>query len=92
MALHADRPAEVPGALADRLRRLVTMHLDLDPARLRAGALLSEDLGVDSLAAIELGMAIEDEFDISLPDEVLNDVRSYGDLVDVVRSRVGTAA
>ena len=74
--------------LVERVRGLASTHLDLAPERLRREALLGEDLGVDSLAAIELGMVLEDEFGISLPDDVLAGVLSFGDLVDVVTTRV----
>ena len=77
--------------IVERVRDLASTHLDLAPERLRREALLGEDLGVDSLAAIELGMVLEDEFGISLPDDVLAEVLSFGDLVDVVTSRVEVA-
>lgn len=71
-----------------RLQHLVAEHLDLDPGRLRPDALLAEDLAVDSLAAIELYMVLEDTYDISLPDSVLKVVHSYADLVRAVAERV----
>ena len=71
-----------------RLRQVVASHLDVDPARLRPGARLGEDLCLDSLAAIELTMVIEDEFDISLPDEVTAAMRTYDDVVVRVTERV----
>ena len=77
--------------LIERLRSLAAEHLDLAPERLRPDALLGEDLGVDSLAAIELGMVLEDEFGISLPDDVLAGVHSFGDLVHAVTARVAVA-
>lgn len=77
-----------PDRVEARLVELAVEHLDVDPARLRQDALLGEDLGVDSLAAIELGMVLEDEFGISLPDDVLADIQTYGDLVAAVQSRV----
>jgi acyl carrier protein len=80
-----------PDPLEARLVELAVAHLDVDPNRLRPDALLGEDLGVDSLAALELGMVLEDEFGIELPDDVLADVLTYGDLVAAVRSRVLTA-
>lgn len=80
---------EDPPALEDRLRKLSAAHLGLDASRLLPDALLGEDLGVDSLAGIELGMVLEDEFDIALPDDVLAGVATYGDLVRVVRERAG---
>jgi acyl carrier protein len=80
-----------PDAIEARLVELAVEHLDVDPARLRPDALLGEDLGVDSLAAIELGMVLEDEFGIELPDEVLADIFTYGDLLAAVRERVPAA-
>ena len=71
-----------------RLRQVVASHLDVDPTRLRPDARLGEDLCLDSLAAIELTMVIEDEFDISLPDEVTAVIRTYGDVEVRVRERV----
>ena len=78
------------GTVALRLQWLVASHLDVDPARLEPEVRLGEDLCVDSLAAIELTMVIEDEFDISLPDEDVVDVRTYGDVQTLVAARTGT--
>jgi len=78
----------VPTDSRARLLALVAEHLDTTVDRLTPGLLLAEDLGLDSLAAIELGMALEDEFTIALPDEVVVDVRTVGDLIDVVLQRL----
>ncbi|MDQ4098793.1 MAG: acyl carrier protein [Actinomycetota bacterium] len=75
--------------LEGRLQHLVAAHLDVEPARLGADCRLGEDLCVDSLAAIELTMVIEDEFDISLPEEDVADVRTYGDVLALVEARAG---
>lgn len=75
-----------------QVRSIVAVHLDVDPDRLQAEARLGEDLCVDSLATIELAMVLEDEFDISLPEEVLGCVRTYGDVVRVVDERVAGRA
>ncbi|HEV2760362.1 MAG TPA: phosphopantetheine-binding protein [Acidimicrobiales bacterium] len=71
-----------------QVRSVVAIHLDVDPARLQPDARLGEDLCVDSLAAVELAMVLEDEFDIALPEEVLGCVRTYGDVVTLVQQRV----
>lgn len=73
-----------------RVRTVVAVHLDVDPDRLQPGARLGEDLCVDSLAAVELAMVLEDEFDIALPEEVLGCVRTYGDVVSLVQHRIET--
>jgi acyl carrier protein len=71
-----------------RVRSVVALHLDVDPDRLQPGARLGEDLCIDSLAAIDMAMVLEDEFDITLPEEVLGCVRTYGDVVTLVAERV----
>jgi acyl carrier protein len=75
-----------------RVRSIVAIHLDVDPERLKPEARLGEDLCVDSLAAIDLAMVLEDEFDIALPEEVLGCVRTYGDMVDLVGEKVAGRA
>ena len=78
-----------PEDVAGRLQWLVSAHLDVDPSRLRPDVRLGEDLCVDSLAAIELTMVIEDEFDISLPESEVADVRTFGDVLALVAARAG---
>lgn len=85
--------ATAAGAEIDaRVQQLLASQLDVAPSRLRPDALLTEDLGVDSLAAIELGMALEDEFDIVLDDDVLADITTYTDVLTAVHTRVDTRA
>jgi acyl carrier protein len=75
-----------------RLRTVVATHLAVDTGRLLPGARLVEDLCVDSLDAVELTMVLEDEFDIALPDELVADMCTYGDVIDVVTRQVGARA
>ncbi len=74
--------------LGTAVRDLVALHLEVDPGRLTPEARLLEDLDIDSLSAVELAMVLEDEFDISLPEEVVAHVCTYGDMVDVVAERL----
>lgn len=78
--------------LEPRLRALVAVHLDVDPVRVVPAARLGDDLCVDSLDAVELTMMLEDEFDIVLPDELMADVRTYGDVVGMVTRQLGERA
>ncbi len=71
-----------------RVRVVVIAHLAVSDDRVAPSARLAEDLGVDSLAAIELALALEDEFDIALPDESLTDLHTYADVVQAVGERV----
>ena len=81
-----------PDALADRLRSLSAALLDVSPGQLTPDALIGDDLGVDSLAAIEWGMAVEDAFAILLPEDAWEYTRAYGQVEHLVRTLVSRAA
>jgi acyl carrier protein len=56
--------------VADRVRRLLAKTLDVDEKHVTDGStLLQDDLGMDSLDAVEVWMAAEDEFGIEIDDE-----------------------
>ena len=73
-----------PTDRAHALRELSVEQLSVSPAALTRDASLADDLGLDSLAAIEWGMSIEDAFGISMPEDAMEHVRSYGDVEDLV--------
>ena len=70
--------------LSSRLRDLTAEQLSVSPAQLVADAALVGDLGLDSLGAIEWGMAIEDAFGLSLPEDAMEQVNTYGDVEALV--------
>ncbi len=73
--------------LSQRLLDLTAEQLSVSPAQLQPDALLGDELGVDSLAAIEWGMRIEDTFGISLPEDSWHYIRTYG-MVDELVTRL----
>jgi acyl carrier protein len=73
-----------PADLSARLLELSAAQLGVSPAELRPDALLGDDLGIDSLAAIEWGMTIEDAFGIALPEDAMEHVKTYGDVEALV--------
>ena len=74
-----------PADLSARLLELTAEQLSVSPAELRPDAVLTDDLAVDSLSAIEWGMSIEDAFGISLPEDAWQHVTTYGGVDDLVR-------
>lgn len=76
----------------ERLREVVAAHLEVEPVELTDEALLGEDLSVDSLAAAELLVVVEDAFSVRLPEDLFADVETYGQLVAAVRARAVPAA
>ncbi|MDP9240662.1 MAG: acyl carrier protein [Actinomycetota bacterium] len=77
--------------MTERIRAFVAAHLDVPSDRLTDRVLLGEELAVDSLAAIELAMALEEEFGITLTEDVMAGVHTYGDLERAVLAQAPTA-
>lgn len=56
-----------------------TLSCDLEAVTMEAS--LTDDLELDSLDAVDLNAALEDELGVSMPDEVLKEVKTVGDIV-----------
>jgi acyl carrier protein len=69
--------------VADTVRQVAAEHLEVSAARLEAANTLRE-AGIDSLAAIDLIVAIENRLAITFPDRELESVRSFDDLAAAV--------
>ena len=67
------------GEILDQLYELVRPYTE-KPIQLRQDTDLIEEVGLDSMKVMDLVMQIEDHFDISVPLNILPDVRSIGDL------------
>jgi len=70
-------------AVQEKVKGIIVEQLGVDPEKVKLEAKFIEDLGADSLDIVELVMAMEEEFDIEIPDEdaeklkTVNDVQSY---------------
>lgn len=62
-----------------------------DGIELTAATDLNADLNIDSVAAMDLIMEIEDRFEIDIPINLLSELRNLQDLVDIVRQQLGSA-
>lgn len=66
-----------------KVKDIIVDQLGVDPEKVKLESKFIEDLGADSLDIVELVMAMEEEFDIEIPDEdaeklkTVNDVQSY---------------
>lgn len=74
--------------LEGRIFRLIADQLGVDVAELTPNASILEDLGADSLDVVELVMSLEDVFDIEVPDEAVEGIRTVGDLQQYVAAHV----
>ena len=71
-----------------RIRTLVAEQLGVDIAEVTQDASILDDLGADSLDVVELVMSLEDEFDIEVPDEEVEGMRTIGDIQQYVIANV----
>jgi len=76
--------AGAPVAVEPRIRRLAAEQLGVSPDDLVPEVSLVEDLAVDSLDLLELAMALETEFNVTLPWRRIDRMRTYRDLVEAV--------
>lgn len=81
--------ADMSSVTPDQVKTDVADYLQLDSSRLTPYALLTEDLGVDSLTAIEMSIQLEGKYSIDISDEELADVSTYGDLEQLILSKTG---
>ena len=71
-------------AVAEQVRAVAGRLLDLPAERLTGDTRFDEDLGLDSLTRVEVALALEDVFDVELPEEVVTALDTVDDLVDAV--------
>jgi acyl carrier protein len=70
----------------DRVKKIVVDNLDVDGDKVVEGASFIDDLGADSLDLVV--MAFEEEFNIEIPDDVQENIRSVGDAVSHIKAHV----
>jgi acyl carrier protein len=75
-------------SLRERLHRLVSSQLGVELDEVAADARILDDLGADSLDVVELVMAIEEAFDIVVPDEDVEGMQTVGDVESYVAGRL----
>ncbi len=74
--------------LSDRIQSIVTEQLGVEPTEVMKDASILDDLGADSLDVVELVMALEEAFDIEIPDDAVEEMRTIGDIQRFVESHV----
>ena len=72
----------------EKVKSLFIEDLGIDESKISMESKLEEDLEIDSLGIVEVVMAFEDEFDIEIDDEELSDVKTVGEAVNLLHSKI----
>ncbi len=72
----------------EKLQQIIVDELGVEAAQVTLDADINDDLGADSLDAVELVMAIEDEFEIKVSDEVAQSFKTVGQIVKFIESEM----
>jgi acyl carrier protein len=77
--------------LTEKVKQIISEQLGVEEAEVTPTASFVDDLGADSLDTVELVMALEENFDIEIPDDAAEKIRTVQDAIDYIdkHSRVG---
>lgn len=71
-------------SVEEKVKQIIVEQLGVDEAEVTANASFIDDLGADSLDTVELVMAFEEAFDIEIPDEEAEKIKSVSDAVSYI--------
>jgi len=70
----------------EKLRRIIAEVLNIKPDDIRPDSAIMDDLGADSLDVFQIIMGIEEEFDIEIPQDSADKIKTVSDAADAVKS------
>ena len=68
----------------DKIKDIIVEQLDVEEDAVTMEASITDDLGADSLDVVDLVMSIEESFDVEIPDEEVENIKTVGDIVKFI--------
>ena len=65
----------------EKVRDILVDQLDVEEEKVTMDASITDDLGADSLDVVDLVMSLEEEFDVEIPDDQVENIKTVGDIV-----------
>ena len=72
----------------DKVKKIIVDQLDVEEDKVTEAASITDDLGADSLDVVDLVMSFEEEFDIEIPDDQVEKIKTAGDIVKFIEEKV----
>ena len=79
------------GKAVEKVKQIIAEQLGVDEGEVTPSASFVDDLGADSLDQVELVMALEEAFDVEIPDEDAEKMRTVQDAIDYIDKRAKVA-
>jgi acyl carrier protein len=70
--------------ITEKVKQIISEQLGVEEAEVTPSASFVDDLGADSLDTVELVMALEEQFDIEIPDDAAEKIRTVQDAIDYI--------
>lgn len=71
----------------DKVKEILVDQLDVDGDSVTMESVITDDLGADSLDVVDLVMSLEEEFDIEIPDEEIESMKTVGNIVNYIEAK-----
>lgn len=72
----------------EKVKAILSEQFDVEEEKITAETNIADDLGADSLDVVDLLMSIEDEFEIEIPDEEVENIKTVGEMVKCIEDHV----
>lgn len=72
----------------EKVKEIIVDTISCEPEEVTMEATISDDLDIDSLDAVELNMALEEEFDVEISDEELFAMKTVADIVNAIEKKL----
>ena len=72
----------------DKVKKIIVAQLAVEEDKVTEAASITDDLGADSLDVVDLVMSFEEEFDIEIPDDQVEKIKTVGDIVKFIEEKV----
>ena len=74
-------------SVEERVKDIIVDLLRVEPEQVKPEAQFVNDLGADSLDTVELIMALEEEFDVEIPDEQAEKIKTVGEAIEHIKAK-----
>ena len=70
----------------EKVKNILSEQLEVSEDKITMDSMIADDLGADSLDVVDLLMSLEDEFEIEIPDEEIENIKTVGNLVNYIEN------